>query len=86
MIKSDTGNIEDNIKGLAVAVAGLSDANKTIVDSVQNISAILEEVSAHSTETYEANRRNTETVSEVMTIVDQLQEQADSLDRETEDL
>ena len=86
MIKSDTGNIEDNIKGLAVAVAGLSEANKTIVDSVQNISAILEEVSAHSTETYEANRRNTETVSEVMTIVDQLQEQAESLNHETEDM
>ena len=85
MIKNDTGNIEENIKGLAVAVAGLSEANRTIVDSVQNISAILEEVSAHSTETYESNRRNTETVSEVMTIVDQLQEQAESLKQEIDD-
>lgn len=84
-IKKDTGNIEENIDGLAVAVERLAEANKTIVDSVQNISAILEEVSAHSSETYESSRVNSETVSDVMIIVNQLQEQAESLKQETND-
>jgi len=81
MIKSDTGAIENNTRGLADAVRGLSDANKTIVETVQNISAILEEVAAHSNETYESSLNNTSTVSDVMGIVEHLQEQATSLNK-----
>ena len=84
-IKKDTGDIEENISGLSVAVAGLADANKTIVETVQNISAILEEVAAHSTETYQSSLNNTSTVNDVMLIVNRLQEQAESLKQEIED-
>lgn len=84
-IKSDTGDIENNIQGLAAAVSGLADANRAIVDAVQNISAILEELSAHSSETFESSRKNTATVSEVMNIVNLLQEQAESLNQGMKD-
>ncbi|MCR5847569.1 MAG: hypothetical protein K6G75_05560 [Lachnospiraceae bacterium] len=82
-IKNDTGDIENNTRGLAAAVAGLAEANKTIVEAIQNISAILEQVSAHSNETFESSRKNTSTVSEVMVIVENLQEQAETLSHET---
>ncbi len=78
-IKNDTGDIESYTQGLSDAVYGLSEANKTIVDTVQNISAILEEVAAHSSETYESSKVNTETVNEMTVIVEHLKEQANSL-------
>lgn len=84
-IKNDTGDIENYAKGLTSAVQGLSEANKTIVETVQNISAILEEVAAHSSETYESSRNNTETVNEMIKIVGKLQEQANSLMAEVEE-
>ena len=84
-IKSDTGAIEGNIHGLADAVAGLSEANKTIIETVQNISAILEEVAAHSNETYESSLNNTATVNEVMVIVEHLEQEAESLRQEMDE-
>ena len=83
-IKSDTNAIEDNIHGLTSAVNGLSDANRTIVETVQNISATLEEVTAHSNETYESSLNNTSTLNDVMEIVEHLQEQANTLKQKTE--
>ncbi|MCR5418798.1 MAG: hypothetical protein K6E84_07775 [Lachnospiraceae bacterium] len=78
-IQTDTSSIEHNAEGLTVAVNRLSDANKKIVESIQNISAIMEEVSAHSNETYESSEENTATVDEVMHIVEGLSQQANSL-------
>ena len=75
-IQTDTSSIEHNAEGLTTAVTRLSDANKKIVETVQSISAIMEEVSAHSNETYESSERNTETVDEVLQIVEALHQQA----------
>ena len=78
-IKTDTSSIEHNADGLTEAVNRLSTANRKIVESIQNISAVIEEVSAHSGETYESSQNNTKTVDEVMRIVEMLQTQAVSL-------
>ena len=53
----------------------LDTSNAGIVESIQTISAITEEVSAHSNETYEACERNSEMVSEVTAIVENLNEE-----------
>lgn len=53
----------------------LETANAGIVESIQTISSITEEVSAHSSETYEACEKNSEMVSEVTAIVENLNEE-----------
>jgi methyl-accepting chemotaxis protein len=47
-------------------------ANEGIVDSILTISAITEEVSAHSGETYDACEKNSAMVQEVNSIVNDL--------------
>jgi methyl-accepting chemotaxis protein len=56
-------------------VGSLEAANSGIVESIQTISAITEEVSAHSNETYEACERNSGMVTEVTGIVEGLNEE-----------
>ena len=80
-IQTDTSSIEHNADGLTAAVDRLADANRKIVESIQSISAIMEEVSAHSGETYESSQRNTSTVDEVLRIVEDLHAQALSLNQ-----
>ena len=82
LIKEDTQTIEDNAVGLNDTVSGLKEANMKIVETVQNISAILEEVAAHSNETYESSLRNTMTVNEMRDVVEKLNEQTASLEKE----
>ena len=68
---------------LSVAVENLADANKEIVDSIQTISAITEEVSAHSSETYTASEMNQNILKEVEQIVVQLSNDAQRLNEES---
>lgn len=56
-------------------VVNLETANEGIVESIQTISSITEEVSAHSSETYEACEQNSSMVSEVTAIVENLNEE-----------
>lgn len=79
IIKTDSKAIENSAGGLTESVTSLAEANKTIVDAVQNISAIMEEVAAHSKETYESGKRNKETVNEMAKIVEHLNELASSM-------
>jgi methyl-accepting chemotaxis protein len=60
-------------------VRKLEVANHSIVESIQNISAITEEVSAHSNETYESSVQNTSIVKEVGQIAQFLQKRAADL-------
>ena len=78
-ISSDAESIKKNAAGLSGAVERLTAANSAIVDAVQNISAVMEEVSAHSKETYESSVHNTATVDEMIHIMEHLSEQAQSL-------
>lgn len=57
---------------LSKSVADLSVANNVIVDSVATISAISEQVSAHSNDTYDSSQRNQDIVKAVDDIVHSL--------------
>lgn len=57
-IQSNTYRIRDNIDTLSTCVTELKEANNVIVDSIQTISAISEEVSAHASETINAEEQN----------------------------
>ena len=59
----------------------LAAANGVIVESIQTISAIMEEVSAHSQETYSVSERNTKIVGEVERLVEDLSSQAKRLNQ-----
>ena len=61
---------------LSRSVEELANANRVIVDSVTTISAISEEVSAHSNDTYESSQRNQDIVKMVESIVGSLNDNA----------
>lgn len=61
------------------AVNDLATANGEIVENIQTISAITEEVTAHSSETYTSSEENDRTASEVMELVNQLNSLAQAL-------
>lgn len=70
-IRSNTFAIRDNVKSLAESIEELKDANHVIVDSIQTISAISEEVSAHANMTLDAEEKNAGVLTE---IADKMQE------------
>ncbi len=70
-----TKNIGIQTGAMKETVMNLDSANAGIVESIQTISAITEEVSAHSSETYEACEKNSSMVSEVTGIVENLNEE-----------
>ena len=77
-----TGNIqkiEEKADDLKNIVVKLATSNKEIVDSIENVSAITQEVSAHSTETYTASEDNQNVLSEVSALVQMLSESAQKL-------
>ncbi|MCM1467338.1 MAG: methyl-accepting chemotaxis protein [Alistipes sp.] len=61
------------------AVNDLAVANGEIVENIQTISAITEEVTAHSSETYSSSEENDRTASEVMELVNRLNSLAQEL-------
>lgn len=77
---SDSVNIiRSQSKVLTKIVSSLAVSNKVIVDSIQTISAITEEVSAHSSETCASSEQNQK-------IVDRVKEVVESLDRTAKEL
>ena len=54
-------------------VKELTTANTVIVESIQTISSITEEVTAHSSETYKGSEENSAIVREVNQLVEELQ-------------
>lgn len=70
-----TKSIGIQTSAMKETVMNLDTANAGIVESIQTISAITEEVSAHSSETYEACEKNSSMVSEVTDIVENLNEE-----------
>lgn len=71
-ISAHTGAIGSYSGGLLQAVEGLSTANRLITDNVQTVSAVSEEVAAHTNSTYESCVENEKTIG-------RLTEQADIL-------
>lgn len=58
VLSKNTISVRDNIEKLVHDIGELKEANQVIADSVQTISAISEEVSAHAGETMEAEESN----------------------------
>ena len=78
-IENSTGTIRTNSSGLAKIVGRLDEANKEIVSNIQTISAITEEVSAHSTTTYAKTEQSEAIVADVKNIVVEMNENAEKL-------
>lgn len=76
-----TKNIGQQTSAMRETVIDLETANAGIVESIQTISAISEEVSAHSSETYEACEKNSAMVSEVAAIVENLNEETKKIEK-----
>lgn len=78
-IADGTKNITDVTGDLMTIVKELEAANADIVESIQTISAITEEVSAHANETYDACEENSRLVDSVTDIVSDITEKAQAL-------
>ncbi len=78
-INSNISLIKEQTHQLNGVVSSLAGANKEIVDSIQTISAITEEVSAHSGETYSASEANQNILNEVGNLVEELKAEAGNL-------
>ena len=68
--------IEKHSDDLGVVVTSLASANREIVDSIQTISAITEEVTAHASETHDASVQNQSIVDGINSMVAELNEDA----------
>ena len=79
IIADNTAKVSENSRLLGGYVEELTVANKEIVDSISTISAISEEVAAHSNNTYTISEQNMELVSEVYEYTEKLKELAESL-------
>ena len=78
-IVDSIGAIRDNSANLSDIVGKLVSANHEIVESVQTISAITEEVSAHSNGTCQTTEHNERVVEEVLEIVEEMTRKAEQL-------
>ena len=72
-------DIRTDSQNLTGVVAKLASANQEIVESIQTISAITEEVSAHSTTTCEATQQNEQIVEDVQEVVARMIDNAERL-------
>lgn len=77
-IQTNTFSIRDSIETLTSSIVELKEANLVIVDSIQTISAISEEVSAHASETMNAEEDNAKILD---TIASKMQELINLVDR-----
>ncbi|MBE5870044.1 MAG: hypothetical protein E7294_02105 [Lachnospiraceae bacterium] len=83
-ITQKTDNVNAKTSELAGTVRSLAESNAEIVESIQTISAITEEVTAHSNETFICSEENNQITEEVTDLTRQLREMADELQAETE--
>ncbi len=75
-----SGDIQAQAQNLAIAVGELAGANAGIIENIQTVSAITEEVTAHSSETFASSEQNDNTASEVMDMVTELHDLAQQLE------
>ncbi len=78
-ISSSQENLGTQTKDLDGIIDKLKSANEGIVESIQSVSSIMEEVSAHATETSSACDHNADIVDEMEQLVQELNENAELL-------
>lgn len=64
-IKNNSSAVREQLDGLSDNIGKLKDANDVISDSIQTISAVSEEVSAHSSETLDQENKNSEILKRI---------------------
>ena len=79
LISQNVVDILSSSDGMKKSVNDLSEANNEIVNSIQTISAITEEVTAHANTTYGISEQNRSIVEHINNLVDNLNENANSL-------
>ncbi|MCM1245948.1 MAG: methyl-accepting chemotaxis protein [Roseburia sp.] len=79
LISDKVTNINSRTQELNQTITELASANKTIVSSIETISAITEEVSAHTNQTYLSSEHNKEIVQEVNALVSSLNDDSNTL-------
>ena len=79
LIANSAKEARDNAEILIDIIKELSKANQAIVDTTQTVSAIMQEVSAHSNETLEVSDKNLQVVMDVSKEVDLLKAQTGKL-------
>ncbi|MBQ1993820.1 MAG: hypothetical protein II243_05070, partial [Lachnospiraceae bacterium] len=78
-ISNNTRNVQYRVDNLSSAIKELAVANKNIVNSIQTVSAISEEVSAHSNETLDNSTKNQEILKLIVDTVEQINLKAEEL-------
>ncbi len=78
-IADNVVNINEHSSQLSQALDELAKANKEIVESIQTISSITEEVTAHATETHAASEQNQSIVLDINGMVESLNTDAAEL-------
>ncbi|MDE7016923.1 MAG: chemotaxis protein, partial [Lachnospiraceae bacterium] len=78
-ITKSTKNADEQGRMLEKVVSDLTVANDGIVEGIQTISAVIEQVTAHSNETYNISEKNMDIVSQVSELVENLNRQAQRL-------
>lgn len=84
VISEKTENVSGQAEELAYTVKALAQSNAVIVESIQTISAITEEVTAHSNETFVSSEENSRITKEVTALTERLHQMAMELKAETE--
>lgn len=64
-IQQNTLAVQQEVESLAHSIEELREANTLIVDSIQTISAISQEVSAHANDTASAEEKNADTINQI---------------------
>ena len=78
-IADKTADISHQSIEHAHLIKGVANSNEAIVESIQTISAVTEEVTAHSNQTLECSEENTNIVNEVGEIIENLHRLAEHL-------
>ena len=76
-IEKNTFAIQEHVKKLETEVTELKEANSVIMASIQTISAVSEEVSAHASETMDAEEENSRRLDRVKTKIQGLMQKID---------
>lgn len=78
-IHNSTQGIFQTLDKLKETVDAVEEANEIIIDSVSNVSALTEEVTASANETFEESKRNMQSVDDIVQIIDKLNKNAEEL-------
>lgn len=81
-IHESNRQISDQADQLKLAVSAVADANTHVVESIDNVSAVTEEVTASASETLNSCNLNMESIERVMQIMEKLGEEAKRLQQE----